>query len=173
MKRLKTKVKLITLELILLAFIIMSFQSSSWRPTSYEPVMMTRAEMEASVTLLPAKPIKTPGKIWVYNTFILVIEQYRGIHIINNSDPNNPINAGFIRIEGCTDLAVNNGIVYANNAVDLIGVKGSSSFESFEVVSRTRNALPMVASPEPWGDWYFLNQLPPDMIIVRWNLIDN
>jgi len=126
--------------------------------------------MEASVALFDAQPIESPGKIWVYNDFILLIEQYKGIHILDNSDPASSTSVAFIQVDGCTDIAVKNGIVYANNGVDIIAIDGNTDFSSIEVVSRNRNSLPMISSPEAWGDYYYTNQLPSDMIIVRWIL---
>ena len=93
--------------------------------------------------------------------------------MIDNANSNDPQQIAFLRVEGCTDIAVKDGVIYANNAVDLIGIKANASFTNLDVVSRARDVLPMVESPEPWNDWYFLNQLPDDLIIVRWNPITN
>ena len=147
---------------------ITAFQSSPQRPTSFEPIFMTRPEMEGAIALLGPRAIDTPGKIWVYNSYILLVEQYRGVHIINNTDPNNSVTEAFIRIDGCTDIAVNDGILFANNAVDMIGIKYVPGSNDIEVVSRNRNILPVLGSPDQWGDWYFVSQLPENMIIVRW-----
>ena len=100
-----------------LLFVIFSFNSTD---EGYEPVMMTRGQMEAAIKIEPAKEIEKPGKLWVYHNFVFVIEQYRGIHVIDNSDPESPVPISFIHIDGCTDVAVKNGLIYANNAVDLV-----------------------------------------------------
>lgn len=149
----------------------MAFQWGAPQPHQYEPVMMKRVDFESLFEVLPAHEIEAPGKIWVYNNYILLVEQYHGIHIIDNSSPNNPQRTNFINIVGCTELAVREGIIYANNAVDLIGIKGNSDFTEFELLSRNRDVLPIISSPEPWGDWYYLEQLPEDMIIINWELI--
>ena len=150
------------------ALVIMAFTSPPYRPHSYEPIMMSRAALEASIAFEPARAIEKPGKLWVYNNYIMLIEQYRGIHVIDNSNPNDPQRIHFIRIEGCTEVAVRDGILYASNAVDLIGIKATSDFASLEVVSRNRNVLPSVSSPEHWNDWYYTDRLKDDMIIIRW-----
>ena len=151
----------------------MAFQVNNNRPHEYEPIMMKRADLEASFDVLPAQAIEAPGKIWVFNNYILLIEQYYGIHIIDNTNPNSPQRTGFINIAGCTELAVRDGIIYANNAVDLIGIKGNVDFTDFEMMSRNRDALPSISSPDPWSDWYYTEQLPDDMIIVRWEPLNN
>ena len=47
-----------------------------------------------------AKEIENPGKIFVSNDFILVGEEGEGIHVIDNSDPINPVAVQFINIPG-------------------------------------------------------------------------
>jgi len=105
--------------------------------------------------------------MWLYNDLIFLIEQYQGIHIIDNSDPEKAATIRFIQIDGCTDLTMANDIIYANNAVDMIGIKGGTDFSSISVVSRNRNALPQVASPQRWHDRYFSDVIG-DKIVVRW-----
>jgi hypothetical protein len=152
----------------LIALGIMAMQFAPQPPTNFEPILMTRGDMEASVSLHEPKAIESPGKIWVYNDYIFLIEQYKGIHVIDNSDPATSKTIAFIQIDGCTEVAVKDGILYANNAVDMIGLKWNSGQGLVEVVSRNKNILPFVSSPEPWNDWYFIEKLPADLIIVRW-----
>ena len=169
----KNKFYIILAATIITVFVVMAFASNPQRPHNYEPVMMSRADLEASFAVKEAREIESPGKLWVFNNYILLVEQYRGIHVIDNTSPNNPQRTRFINIEGCTELAVRDGIIYANNAVDLIGIKANSDFSSFEVLSRNRDVLPIISSPEHWNDWYFLSQLPANIIIVRWEPISN
>ena len=161
-------VRILLIALLLSSVVNMAFQNQSYRPANFEPIFMTRAEMEASVTLLGPRAIETPGKIWIYNNYILLVEEFRGIHIIDNSNPNNSESIAFIRVDGCVDIAMSDDIIFANNAIDMIGIRANSTFNNVEVISRNRNILPMLTSPEPFNDWYFINQLPDDMIIVRW-----
>jgi len=134
----------------------------------YEPILMSRAEMEAAVQVREARDIEKPGKIWVYNDFIFVIEQYKGIHVLNNLNAENPINISFIQIDGCTDVAVKSGVIYANNAVDLIGVKPASDYQSINVVSRNRDVLPKLQAPVGVYTDDFEKFRPDNTIIVRW-----
>ena len=164
----KKKIYLFVLSLFVAGAGIMAFQQIPYRPHNYEPIMISRADLESSFAFLPAQDIEQPGKIWVYNNYILLVEQYKGIHIIDNSNPNSPQAINFINILGCTELAARDGIIYANNAVDLIGIKLNESFSSLNIVSRNRNVLPIISSPEPWDDWYYINKLPNDMIIIKW-----
>ena len=137
-------------------------------PNEYEPILMSRQDMEAAVRIRDAREIEKPGKIWVYNNFIFVIEKYKGIHVLDNTDSENPKNISFIQIDGCTDVAVKNGVIYANNAIDLIGVKPSTDYQSIDVVSRNRNILPQLESPNGWNTFDYEKFRPENTIIVRW-----
>lgn len=152
--------------LILVTGVFMAFQR--YNPSNFEPIFMAREQMETAVKIEGPRTIESPGKLWLYNNKIFLIEQYRGIHVIDNTIPSSSVNEAFIRIDGCTEVAVKSGIIYTNNAVDLIAIKGNPDFSSIEVLTRNRDELPVVSSPEPWNDWYFLDQIPEGMIIVRW-----
>ncbi|RLD24430.1 MAG: hypothetical protein DRI71_02605 [Bacteroidetes bacterium] len=152
----------------LIALGLMSQQFFPGPPSPFEPILMTRTDMEAAVAMHEPREIESPGKIWVYNNYILLIEKYKGIHIIDNSDPANSHNVAFIQVDGCTDLAVKDDVIFTNNAVDMIGVKVNANFSTAEVVSRNKYILPIISSPEPWSDWYFIQMLPSNMIIVQW-----
>lgn len=168
MKQKKNTIKLALLTFGILAMSIMAFQFGPSYDLNYEPVLMSRADMEASVQIGEARPIVTPGKMWIYNDLIFLIEQYKGVHIIDNINPAASKTIGFIQVDGCTDMTVKGNIMYVNNAVDMIGIKGGAEFGSIEVVARHRNMLPTISSPEPWADSYFYNKLPENTIIVRW-----
>jgi len=167
MKQKKNTIKRFSLAIGLLVFGIMAFQFGPSNPANYEPILMSRTDMEASVELGAPRTIVSPGKMWLYNNLIFLVEQYKGIHIIDNSNPAASKTIAFIQVDGCTEITMKGDILYANNAVDMIGIKGTD-FSSIEVVTRNRNMLPIIASPEPWGDWYFYEKLPENTVIVRW-----
>ena len=146
---------------------IMGLQFSSDQAT-YEPILMKRSDMEAAVKMGESRPIESPGKMWLYNNRVFLIEQYKGIHIIDNSDPSNASTIAFLQIDGCTDLTMKDNIIYANNAIDMIGIKGNSDFSSIAVVVRNRSMLPRVSSPNPWDDSYYYSKVPENSIIVNW-----
>jgi hypothetical protein len=63
---------------------------------------MTRADLEKSVFYQPVgRNLEDPGKIYYKFPYIYVNEKYKGIHLINNSDPQNPVKEGFIVAPGC------------------------------------------------------------------------
>jgi hypothetical protein len=85
------------------------------------PVFLEMSDVRARVIEVePAQPLDSPGKIYIYGNYLLVNEPTKGIHILDNTYPANPINKSFIPIEGNVDLAVNSNILYADNYVDLL-----------------------------------------------------
>jgi len=66
------------------------------------------------------KDINNSGKIYIYNNILLINEKNKGIHIIDNSNKQLPINKAFINIIGNVDIAVKEGILYADSCMDMI-----------------------------------------------------
>jgi len=134
----------------------------------YIPHYMSREVLETSVKYIAGERnmIET-GKIYYRHPYIFINERYRGIHVINNSDPYNPVKEGFILAPGCIDMAVKGHILYLDNAVDLV----SFDLNTKEVTSRIRNVFP---EPTPEGDifHYRKDDRPKGFIIVRWEKIE-
>lgn len=86
----------------------------------YEPVYTSLEEIRSAVNLEDKREINQAGKIYLINDHLLINEPNKGIHIINNENPKNPQNIGFIRIPGNYDLAAVDGYLYADSYVDLV-----------------------------------------------------
>ena len=86
-----------------------------------EPVFMATSTFRNSVkvTTVPQK-ITTIGKMCFYNNYLYISEPEKGIHIINNTDPANPQQTGFIELLGNADIAIRNGLLYADSYIDLV-----------------------------------------------------
>ncbi len=131
------------------------------RYDGYRPYFMERKELERSVFYADgARDMVNPGKIWVDGSVIFIVERYKGVHIIDNSNPGSPVQTGFIVAPGCMDVATKGGIIYLDNAVDLVAFDLSSGV----VTERLKNYFPEPASPNGQR-WY--NYLP-DKIVVGW-----
>jgi len=133
--------------------------------SNYKPILMERSSLESSVKLVDPQAIKNFGKIYRYNDLLFINEVYEGVHIINNADPANPVNIGFITIPGNIDIAIKNGYIYADNAVDLIVI--SYDGQNVQVVDRNREVFPELPAP----DGYYssdLSERPDNTIIVKW-----
>jgi len=131
----------------LVLIIFSSFEEVDYVSTSYSPVLIEYESLKKSITIHPAREIINPLKINLYKDFILISEKYKGIHIIDNTNPSNPVNSGFLYIPGCIDMAVKDDVVYADNAVDLVSID-ISSLPSIEILDRVEKIFPEPTPPD-------------------------
>jgi hypothetical protein len=86
-----------------------------------EPVLMSESAFRASVKVTnEQKQINNYGKICFYNGFLYISEPEVGIHIIDNRNPAQPHNVGFIELLGNADIAVKTDLLYADALIDLV-----------------------------------------------------
>ena len=86
-----------------------------------EPVFMdTKAFRESIHVTTKSQPISNYGKMCFYQGYIYISEVEKGIHIINNNNPSNPQNVGYIELLGNADLAIRNNKLYADAYIDLV-----------------------------------------------------
>ncbi len=88
--------------------------------TLASPIFKTTQEVRANIKNLPGIALKNPGKMYVSGSYIFLNERNKGIHVINNSNPANPVNESFIAIPGCEDLAIYDKTLYADCYTDLM-----------------------------------------------------
>jgi hypothetical protein len=112
----------------------------------YKPVYKSFDSFRDSFKSGPAKEIQQPGKIYFKDNFIFVNEVNKGIHVINNADPANPIRVAFYEIEGNVDMAIRGNILFADSYIDLVSIDFSDINNPFEL-SRLENAFPEVLPP--------------------------
>lgn len=119
----------------------------SFAESEYEPILMTREVLEKSIRSTNAGSIDIPGKMYRYGDMLYISERYEGVHVIDNSDPSNPVNKGFVHIPGCVDVAVRGNTLFANSASDLV-VVNISNLEDVVVTDRVAKLFPDVLDPD-------------------------
>ena len=145
---------------------------SDFYPVSeYIPVLMDRAEMEQAIQFEPPRPMNDPGKIYYKDSYLFIVEKYKGVHVIDNSNAANPEKIGFIHIDGVRDIAIKNNVMYADNAVDLVAVQLNASYTSISVTKRLKNYFPEMAAPDgmDFPSFIYKNR-PANSIIVAWKV---
>lgn len=140
--------------------------------TSYQPVLMNRAVLEASISIEQPRDLVNPSRIYTYRDYIFVTELFEGVHIINNANPAAPVNESFVLIPGCQDIAIKNGILYADNSVDLVALDISNP-QLVQETTRIRNAMP---EPAPPGSLTIPREFrdlanSTNQIIVKWEKV--
>jgi len=156
--------------ILILPFVLFS---GVYLQPDYTAILMNRSVLEESVKLAGSpKIIANPGKIYLYKNWIFLVERYKGIHLIDNTDPVNPVIRDFLMVPGCMDVAVGNGILYVDNSVDLVGVSVDFSRMKSLEVCRKKKILPEINSPYGYIPSTFSRRnRPPNTEIVGW--IDN
>lgn len=96
--------------------------TSNYTYTLYDPVYMTPEDMRSSIELQEPREMVATGKLYFYNNHFFVNEIGKGIHIFDNQDMSNPVPLGFLSIPGNYDMAIKNGMLYADNSLDLITI---------------------------------------------------
>ncbi len=149
--------------------------SADVAPEPYDgwtPYFMERSELERSVSYHSGeREMADPGKIWIAGSTIYVVERYKGVHIIDNTNPDAPQRTGFIVAPGCMDVAVKGNFIYLDNAVDLVAFDMTRKLET----ERLEYYFPEPVSPS--GDRYHRDYynghhgLQSDMILVGWKKV--
>jgi len=108
----------------------------------HEPIYLSYEKLRTNYpTVKNAREIQKAGKIYVYGDILLVNEKSKGIHIIDNSDKQNPKNLYFIEIPGNIDIAVKDGYLYADSFTDLV-VMDIRNLDDIKTVKRKNDIFP-------------------------------
>lgn len=127
---------------------------------------MDYAELRSSVASEAARELETPGKIYLYGSYLFVNEVDKGVHVIDNHDPAAPVNRAFISIPGNVDIAVRGNILYADSYVDLVAISIANPLAAAEV-KRIENLFPQRIS-----DMGYYGGDPEKGVITSWKLTD-
>lgn len=126
--------------------------------TINEPIYMSISEFKSAVKSEASRNMEETGKIYFIGDYILVNEKFQGIHIINNSDPSNPVSEKFITIPGNIDMAVKDNMLYVDSYTDLVVI----DISDIDNVSETKRF-----------DDVFHYSLPPTNNNYRYGNIDS
>ena len=110
------------------------------------PIYLSYDNLRSAVKSSPAKELEKPGKIYYKDNYLLIVEKFEGIHIVDVSDPSKPQNKTFVEIPGCVDIAVKNNILYADSYVDLVALD-VSDITKIKEVNRLKDIYPYAVPP--------------------------
>lgn len=135
----------------------------------YVPVYIS-AQNATTIGTAPARPTTFSGKIYAYGNYLFQVEQNEGIHIIDNSIPQQAHKIFFLKVPTCSELAIRNNYLYTNNLKDLL-VFDLSNLPSPQLVKRLTNAFPgsNQAYPDVAGA-YFECPDPKKGVVIAWKL---
>ncbi|MBK7426395.1 MAG: hypothetical protein IPI60_04815 [Saprospiraceae bacterium] len=110
----------------------------------YKPIYVKKEDFRnAPIQNVAARTLQQPGKIYFYNNFIFINELRKGIHVIDNSNPSQPIPVTFIEIPGNVDIAISYGTLYADSYTDLLSINISDP-QQIQVIHRQTDVFPLL-----------------------------
>ncbi len=107
----------------------------------YEPVYMDLETFRNSVAFESARPVRLRGNIYIKDQYLFVVETNAGVHFIDNSNPSGPVKMGFLRIPGCSSIAIRGSVMYASSLMDLVCIDLSNMSQPSEF-KRLENVFP-------------------------------
>jgi hypothetical protein len=127
---------------------------------AFEPIVINADEWRQSEFFCGVgQPVCEATNFYVYEQYLFMMEGSSGLHILDNSDPTNPVPVTFMEAPGGQGLAVRNGILYMNQYTDLVAFDLNNP-EKPELVGRTEDVF------EPYS--VFAQVLPGDQFVVDW-----
>jgi hypothetical protein len=90
--------------------------------TFWEPFYKTKTEVRNNIKSNAPRDVRQPGKIYIRGHYIFLNDVDRGIHIIDNTNPQSPQKLAFIDIPGNMDMAVKGNMLYADMYTDIVTI---------------------------------------------------
>ncbi len=98
--------------------------------TIITPVYKSKATVLASLNGIASQAIMHAGKIYIKDNFIYLNDLNKGIHVIDNSNPSQPVQIAFLSIPGNLDIAIKGNILYADMYSDLLALDISNPHQA-------------------------------------------
>jgi hypothetical protein len=165
----KAKIVPIIAVFSLLLFFFSSCEDTKVREyTGYAPVYMSYKDLRSSVAEAQEASLKNPGKIYYKDNYIFIVEELKGIHVFDNSDPSSPVKKSFVKIPGVIDMSVSGYIMYADSYVDLV-VLDVQDIDNIHEVGRIKDVIPYTVPPAETD--YPLGSIDKDKgVVIGWEL---
>jgi hypothetical protein len=109
----------------------------------YTPVYMSLEDFHNAVSVEGPRDIANPGKIYLKDDFLFVSEIAKGVHVIDNQDPANPVSLAFINAPGNYDISFNCDKLYIDSSTDLLVFDMTNPAKPV-FTNRVENALPHI-----------------------------
>ncbi len=132
------------------------------------PIYMTYEDLRQSIKQTDASELDNPGKLYFKDNYIFIVEEMKGIHIIDNADPSNPTNISYIEIPGVADIAIKGTILFTDSYIDLVSID-ISDLSAIKEVGRVEGYLPY-AIPQ-FDENYPVAKIDEDQgVVVAWEI---
>jgi hypothetical protein len=134
----------------------------------YAPEYLSYADLRAAVKTNVDTDIKNPGKIYFKDNFIFIVEELKGIHVYDNSNPSSPVQKTFINLPGVVDISMSGFYMYADSYVDLV-VLDLSNINNITESGRVKDVFPYTI-PSHKTDYPVTNIDQTKGVVIGWEL---
>jgi hypothetical protein len=165
----KTKIIPILSVTVLSAIIFLSCDDSTYKEyQGNAPVYLTFEDLRTSVKTEQNVELKNPGKIYFKDNYIFIVEELKGIHVFDNTDPSSPVKKTFVNLPGVVDISVSGYIMYADSYVDLV-VLDVQNVDNIHEVGRVKDIFPYTVPPT--GNDFPMGYIDQEKGVVKeWDL---
>lgn len=134
-------IPIISLFSLILIF-LSSCEDTTYREyKGYAPVYMSYEDLRTAVSEEQNVDLVNPGKIYYKDSYIFIIEELKGIHVFDNTDPSSPVKKVFVKVPGIVDMSISGFIMYVDSYVDLV-VLDVQDIDNIHEVGRIKDILP-------------------------------
>jgi hypothetical protein len=152
------------------ALLISSCDDTAFREyEGYAPVYMTYAELRTAVKIEQNVDLENPGKIYYKDNYIFIVEELKGIHVYDNTDPASPVKKAFVNLPGVVDISISGYILYADSFVDLVMID-VENIDNMQEVARVKDILPYTVTPSPDDDYPMALVDEEKGVVIDWEL---
>jgi hypothetical protein len=152
------------------ALLISSCDDTAFREyEGYAPVYMTYAELRTAVKIEQNVDLENPGKIYYKDNYIFIVEELKGIHVYDNTDPASPDKKAFVNLPGVVDISISGYILYADSFVDLVMID-VENIDNMQEVARVKDILPYTVTPSPDDDYPMALVDEEKGVVIDWEL---
>jgi hypothetical protein len=154
---------------ILLVSLFYSCEDSTYKEyKGNEPVYISFEELRGAVTAEQNVALENPGKIYFKDNYIFIVEELKGIHVFDNSNPASPVNKTFLKVPGVVDISISGTILYADSFVDLV-VLDIQNIDNIIEVGRLKDILPYTV-PATGNEFPMAYVDQKKGVVVSWKL---
>ena len=143
----KSKIIPIISILSIVTILFSSCEDSTYREyRGNAPVYMSYSDLREAVEIRQNVDLVNPGKIYYKDNYIFIVEELKGIHVFDNTDPSSPVKKAFVTLPGVVDISISGYILYADSFVDLV-ILDVQNIDNIHEVARVRDILPYTVPP--------------------------
>ena len=114
------------------------------------------------------RPLVETGKIYYYLNYIFIGDAGIGVHVVDNTDPREPVNIAFINIPSNNDIAIQGNVMYADNGRDLVVLDISDPTDVKELNRFDDMYSESIQSYPPFYNGYFECVDTEKGIVIKW-----